>query len=582
MSLRTRLIISFILLVAISVTGGAIIINNLHSLLKNQEMYTFKDRIFHEHHRALVLIQSSQARLYRHQAGYSREIDPLVNDINDLGRLLRQIPVTYRGNVQPKYCNSCHVDVEEDIIHLEGLIADLGPKLRRYKEHISIIITSNDPEAQIVHHGHAHALGEGIIDTISRINRAAGLMVSELISSSEGLASESMFTISAAMAIVILISLAIMAYTLYALHHMISSLLQGTESIYRDDFSNRIEAGGRKDEFGLLASRFNLMAGHLEERELEIREKTTQLEEANTKLRDLNENLETKIQERTSELQETITRLQSATSALEESKRRVEETNVDLVKANQAKANFLSIVSHELKTPLSVINGFLSLILDERYQNDPGNLREAVEISKRRGQQLARMIDELIDLSRLDARAMSLHNEPVIIEDAFRDAAEQFQEDLQRKQIRLLTVDCSCLPKVTCDPDKIRQVITNLLSNAIKFSPDGSEIELSCRDEKDCFLFCCRDQGIGLSAEELGKVFEKFYQVDSSATRRYGGAGLGLSIVKEIIQLHGGRIWVESEDGRGCSFFFTLPKRPDIPVAAGDEVAALHRPGKTV
>ena len=179
-------------------------------------------------------------------------------------------------------------------------------------------------------------------------------------------------------------------------------------------------------------------------------------------------------------------------------------------------------------------------------------------------------------------RHVSLHKEPVSIEEAFRDAAEQFQEDIQRKQVRLTCIDCTSLPEVMCDPDKIRQVITNLLSNAIKFSPDGSEIELSCRDEKDCFLFCCRDQGIGLPGEELGKVFEKFYQVDSSATRRYGGAGLGLSIVKEIIQLHGGRIWVESEDGRGCSFFFTLPKNPDTPAATEKEAAARHHTGKVV
>jgi signal transduction histidine kinase len=369
-----------------------------------------------------------------------------------------------------------------------------------------------------------------------------------------------MVTISGMVIFVVLISLSIMAYILFTLHRMMSLLIRGTEHIHSDDFSQRIGTGGRKDEFALLASRFDLMAEHLQERDTEIQKKRGQLEEANLSLRDLNENLESRILERTSELEGMVARYRNTAKALEESKHRLEAANVDLIKANQAKANFLSIVSHELKTPLSVINGFLSLILDERYQNDPKNLREAVEISKRRGQQLARMIDELIDLSRLDANAMVLHREPVLVGEAFEDSAGQFQEDLQRKQLRLSILDCSTLPPVNCDPDKFRQIVTNLLSNAIKFSPEGSSIEIGCREEGESFLFHCRDQGIGIPAGEREKVFDKFYQVDSSATRRFGGAGLGLSIVKEIVHLHGGRIWVESDRSGGCTFFFTIPK----------------------
>jgi signal transduction histidine kinase len=300
------------------------------------------------------------------------------------------------------------------------------------------------------------------------------------------------------------------------------------------------------------------MAEHLQSRDKEIMDKTRQLKEANTQLQDLNENLEVRIHERTSELETMVEQLRDATSALEESKRRLEVANVDLLKANQAKSNFLSIVSHELKTPLSVINGFLSLILDERYQKDPKQLREAVEISKRRGQQLTRMIDELIDLSRLDAKAMLIHKEIVAIQPALADVAQQFQEDLDRKRIRLNTA--SCAVEVLCDPEKIRQVFTNLIGNAIKFSPEGSSIDVICTVEREAYHFACRDRGIGLAPHETEKIFEKFYQVDSSATRHYGGAGLGLSIVKEIISLHGGRAWAECEPDEGCSFHFTLPR----------------------
>jgi signal transduction histidine kinase len=229
------------------------------------------------------------------------------------------------------------------------------------------------------------------------------------------------------------------------------------------------------------------MAQHLHDRDKEISRKTLELQEANLKLVDLNENLESRIAERTVELQDKVEQLRETTSALEDSKRRLEDTNVDLIKANEAKSNFLSIVSHELKTPLSVINGFLSLILDERYRKDPKQLREAVEISKRRGQQLTRMIDELIDLSRLDAKAMLIHKEPVPIDAALNDVAEQFREELQRKQIQLSISSCAVVAH--CDPEKIRQVFTNLIGNAIKFSPEGSSISVQCLAEANGYHF---------------------------------------------------------------------------------------------
>ncbi len=119
-------------------------------------------------------------------------------------------------------------------------------------------------------------------------------------------------------------------------------------------------------------------------------------------------------------------------------------------------------------------------------------------------------------------------------------------------------------PQLLCDPDKLRQVFTNLVGNALKFSPDGGEIELGAENRGDEIIFTCRDTGIGIPEVERERIFEKFYQVDSSATRRFGGAGLGLSIVREIVLLHGGQIWVESTPGHGSTFFISLPKTPPL------------------
>ncbi len=581
MSLRARLLLAVIVLAVVSLIGSTFIVGDLSEFRRNQEMFTFKDTVFHEHHTALERIQTAQSLLYQHKAGYSRDIDMLVNNINELSSTLKSIPRHYRANVNPDYCNTCHVDVYAKIGDLEEKVNLILSRLDRYEEHISILITTSDEKAQIVHHGNANALGEEIMSAIRTINHSAGLMVNDLLESNVALVDETAYAIRGTMGGLVVIALAILIYTIVVVDRMMSSLLRGTESISRDDFSLRLPEATRKDEFGRLASRFNLMAQHLQDRDEEISDKAAQLERANNELTDLNENLEQRISERTSELQQMVSQLRETTSALEESKKRLEAANVDLLKANQAKSNFLSIVSHELKTPLSVINGFLSLILDERYQNDPRHLKEAVEISKRRGQQLARMIDELIDLSRLDARAMVIHREMISVEPALEDVLEQFREELQRKQIHVRMTGCSELSPVNFDPQKFRQVFTNLVSNAIKFSPEGSEIDITCRENEEDFLFACRDHGIGIPSTEQEKVFEKFYQVDSSATRRYGGAGLGLSIVREIIHLHGGRIWIESASGKGCSFFFTVPKQASGSTPKSGEAAAVISRVKT-
>jgi signal transduction histidine kinase len=400
-------------------------------------------------------------------------------------------------------------------------------------------------------------------------------MIERLRARNERLVARSALAIKTSVGVVALVFLVTLGYVLWASTRLFTSLLHGTESVTRDDFSHRLPLAERHDEIGLIAARFNLMAKHLQERDEQVREKTLEIEEANRRLYELNETLEEKVLERTHDLQTSLEQLRLTSAALEDSKRRVETVNQDLMRSNQAKANFLSIISHELKTPLSVINGFLSLILDERYHDDPQHLREAVQIAKRRGEQLSRMIDELIDLARLDARSMVLRLEETDVGHLLRELTADFQEECRRRGVRLSLRLVEGLPRLVCDPDKLRQVFTNLLANALKFSPDGGEVELGAETRGEEVLFTCRDTGIGIPEGELGKVFDKFYQVDSSATRRFGGAGLGLSIVKEIVLLHGGRAWVESTPGHGSTFFVLLPKHPPRPT--GD--AALQAGG---
>jgi signal transduction histidine kinase len=561
-SLRTRALAATLFLLLVSGAGALVILANLRAVIENQQTIIFKDQVFHDHERARELFQSAQARLYQHQAGYTRDIDRLVEDIAQFERIMGSIVPQYRQHYRASDCIACHADGQRVIEELEESVRAILLNLDRYRESVSIIITTNNRETRLLQNGIANARGEEMLKTIELVSARSGRMVEQLRERTQRMLRRAEIAIEASVSGVALIFLATLAYAFWAMNRLFLSLLRGTESVTRDDFSHRLPLASRSDEIGLIAARFNLMAEHLHERDRQIRQKTTEIEQANQRLHDLNETLEEKVLVRTHDLQSSLEQVRLTSAALEDSKRRLEAPNLDLLQANQAKANFLSIISHELKTPLSVINGFLSLILDERYQNDPEHLREAVQISKRRGEQLSRMIDELIDLSRLDARSMVLRFEEVDAAALLAEIGAEFQEEFRRRGVRFSLRAAPGLPRLSCDPDKLRQVFTNLVGNALKFSPDGGEVELGVEVRGGEFVFSCRDTGIGIPAAEQDKIFEKFYQVDSSATRRFGGAGLGLSIVKEIVLLHGGRAWVESAPGQGSTFFVALPAHP--------------------
>ena len=180
MSLRTRALLATAFLIAIAGAGALVIIGNLRSLVKNQQMIVFKDQIFHDHERARQLIQSAQARLYQHQAGYTRDIDRLIDDIAAFETIMGSIVPHYRQHVREEDCRSCHEDGMRTIDGLEETVRSILINLDRYRESVSIIITTNDRQIRMLHNGIANARGEEILATIQRVNASAGLMVQRL------------------------------------------------------------------------------------------------------------------------------------------------------------------------------------------------------------------------------------------------------------------------------------------------------------------------------------------------------------------------------------------------------------------
>lgn len=255
--------------------------------------------------------------------------------------------------------------------------------------------------------------------------------------------------------------------------------------------------------------------------------------------------LEKEVDEKTQELKESNESLKSANSKLKE--------------LDRLKTEFLSIVSHELKTPLTAMRTS-SEFLRENDGCDVPLKNQMLDIVIRNIDRQSRMVDDLLDISRIESDRMKFRQESVDIKDTIKMSLEVLDNFIKEKDMKVLVNLPDDLSTINTDKDKLVQVFVNLLNNAVKFSKKGGMIDINVEDEDDFVRVSVIDAGIGMGPGELERVFDKFYQIDSTSTRKVGGSGLGLSIVKGIIEGQGGTISATSEEGKGSTFIFTLKK----------------------
>ncbi|HYU81404.1 MAG TPA: GAF domain-containing sensor histidine kinase [Candidatus Polarisedimenticolia bacterium] len=251
----------------------------------------------------------------------------------------------------------------------------------------------------------------------------------------------------------------------------------------------------------------------------------------------------------------------AAAEAFEQQRQAVKE----LERLNRAKSDFVSIVSHEFRTPLTGIQGFSEMMQSEDLTLD--EMREYAGDINKDAHRLNRMITEMLDLDKMESGRMEIHREPVDLNAIVTEAADRVRPNAPNHPLAL-RLD-PMVGAVSGDRDKLTQVMTNLLSNAVKYSPDGGDIVVSTRVEGSSVHIVVRDHGMGIPKAALETIFERYGRVESLATRNIQGTGLGLPIVRQIVQLHGGAVWVESAVGEGSVFHVTLPRG----AAASAEVA---------
>jgi signal transduction histidine kinase len=264
---------------------------------------------------------------------------------------------------------------------------------------------------------------------------------------------------------------------------------------------------------------------------------TQQIIELHAALQETNRTLEERVRERTSELRHALDRL---------------------TEISQIKANLISNISHELRTPLAHIKGYIELLGEEQLGPLTSDQGQAMDVIQRASQRLGRLIEDLIEFSTASREGLKLQLQDIALLDLASDVIERSKEKAEKAGVTLHAEFEPGLPPLRADPDRLSWVLFQLMDNGIKFTPSGGNVTFTAKQENKQVLLTIQDTGIGIPSERVKELFEPFHQLDASPTRRYGGTGLGLALVKLILEAHGTVMRVESEEGEGSSFSFPL------------------------
>ena len=328
----------------------------------------------------------------------------------------------------------------------------------------------------------------------------------------------------------------------------IEKLKDGAQRIAQRDFEQKVDIHSG-DEFEDLGEAFNYAS-----QQLDIFHKESQ--KAHNALIDARSNLEETVKERTAEL----AKAQKEAEA-----------------ANKAKSDFLANMSHELRTPLTHIIGFTELVLDNNFGGLNKTQEEFLNDVLGSSHHLLSLINDILDLSKVEAGKLELNPSIVNLPELLEKSLIMVKEKAMKHSIQLLSEISGPVNTISADERKLKQIMFNLLSNAVKFTPDGGKVSIIAKkcelertdksaamgDQNSCILISVSDTGIGIKAEALNRIFNPFEQIEHSRSRTFQGTGLGLSLTKRLIELHGGRIWAESEgENRGSIFSFIIPVNP--------------------
>lgn len=252
---------------------------------------------------------------------------------------------------------------------------------------------------------------------------------------------------------------------------------------------------------------------------------------------------------------------------LDQNRKALEESNQKLVELDQIKNRFFANISHELRTPLTLLLAPLETLMQKYNTSFDRDTREVLATMHSNGMRLLKLINDLLDLVRLESGRLEVKHESLDVTDFVKGLASAARQVADDKRLRLETIVDPQLGTVIADRDKLEKIVLNLVFNALKFTPAGGRVELKAEKKENAFVITVADTGMGISAKNLPFVFDRFWQADGTSKRKYQGVGIGLALVKELTEVQGGKVEVQSTEGKGTTFTVNLPYQKGEPVA---------------
>lgn len=520
--MKRKLILGLGLALLIFVISAVVVVKNLDNIVANQRLINEQDIIIGKYNEMLFQIKSAQAELYRHQAGYTRNIDDLVNYIEAFDENMEFLSRQYSSHLNDIACMQCHSKIKERLSSLTGIFSEIKMHIKNYKRDVSILITTDDSGQIKVLEDAATRRGNTIIGLLEKVRHAADKMREEIKNKRNILIKRSRAVIFLAIFFTIVFSLLIFIAVIRGITIPINSLIKGIQKIASGDFSQRVNVH-TKDEIGFMAEAFNNMTERLssimEEKDALLR-----------RLREFNEELEKKVKEATEEL-------------------RLAHENMVRAETLAAIGTLAAGVSHEISTPLNTILGFTQLTISELDDSNP--IKGDLKVIEQETVRCKRIVQGLLDFARSPRHEERLTDMNRILDETL--TLLEYQPSMKKIVIKR-DMDSS-ITQVDADQLQLKQVFLNIILNAVQAMPEGGELKITTRNVNKGVEVVISDTGIGIPEEERKKIFQPFY------TTKRDGTGLGLSISYGIIKEHGGEIYVESEIGRGSRFRIFLPSR---------------------
>jgi len=520
---KKKLITGLALVLLIFTIGSMVVIQNLNTIIANQNLINEQDMIIAKYNEMLFQMKGAQAELYRHQAGYTRNIDDLIGYIEAFDENLEFLPQRYSSHLHDVACMQCHSQIEEKLTSLSGIFSGIKKLENEYKEDVSILITTNDETQLKLLEDAATQKGITMIGLLEKARHAADKMRSEIKGKRNILITRSRSLIFTSIFVTIASSLLVLMVIIRGITGSVNSLIKGIQTIASGDFSKRVRVD-TKDEIGFMAEAFNNMTEKLNSMNAEK-------DRFLNALKGFNEELEKRVKEATDKL-------------------RLTQENMVRAETLAAIGTMAAGVSHEMSTPLNTILGFTQLINSQLDGDSP--VKKDLTVIEQETLRCKRIVQGMLEFART-----SVHEESIIhINSVINETLTLINYQHSMRKI-VVTKDMEKdLSFVKADPVNLKQVFLNLLLNAVQAMPDGGELKIITRNTEDGVEIIISDTGAGIPGDALQKIFQPFY------TTKKDGTGLGLSITYGIVKDHGGDIYVDSVPGKGTTFRIVFPSIP--------------------